>query len=364
MLPATSRDHSPAHDAYTSETSPRTLWDGTSLSRLQTPWHELTARPRPYPAQRNFFRSAAVAASAQWLQKTAALEQEETERLLREDVGGFVSWVYPDATARQIRALTDFHHWSVWLDDRMDRKTTTETSLSACTVLESLGNSELAPFDDFFVRMRTLGMTEHCADRFQRAMRLYGASSREEVRAREGEQRFTSLPDYVANRRKSAAMPVYYALIAWISRVDLPDELHRHPLVTRLENCCSDYCLLYNDVGSFIKEHLAGRSEGTLVRLLSALQGLSVQDTLWEAADMAAAAADDLEATSDLIDASGLSTRQCEQIHRYADGLRKFTGGVNHWSNHTCRYHVGQSWVRTAATSRSGDNHGLRDQPA
>lgn len=335
---------------------------GTPLSHLQSPWHELTARPRPYPAQCNFFRSAAVAASAQWLEEKAALEREETTRLLHEDVGGFVSWVYPDATAQQIRALTDFHHWSVWLDDRMDRRTTLETSLSACTVLESLGSTELAPFDDFFTRMRMLGMTERCADRFLRAMRLYGASSRTEVEAREGQQHCDSFTEYVANRRASAAMPVYYALIAWISRVDLPDELHGHPLVVKLEDCCSDYSMLYNDAGSFIKEHLAGRSEGSLVRLLSAHQGLSVQDTLLEVADMAAAAADDLEATSDLIDDCDLSTPQREQIHRYADGLRKFAGGVNHWSNRTGRYHVGQSWVNMPATSRSGDIHHLRDQ--
>ncbi|MEU7167720.1 hypothetical protein AB0A70_24275 [Streptomyces morookaense] len=301
-------------------------------------------------------------ASARWLQEKVSLEPAEYERLLREDVGGFVSWVYPDATAGQIRTLSDFHHWAVWLDDLMDRRSTLDTSLSACTVLESVGTVELAPFDDFFTRMRAQGMSEHCAERFVQAMHLYGASSREEVRAREGRTRFSSLPDYIANRRASAAMPVYFALIAWISRAELPDEIRQHPLVVKLENCCSDYSLLYNDAGSFIKEHLAGRSRGTFVRLLSEQQNLSVQDTLYEVADMAAAAADDLETTSDLIDTCDLPAEHREQIHRYADGLRKFTGGVNHWSNRTSRYLVGQPLVNTSATSRAGDVHHLRDR--
>ncbi|WP_344974719.1 hypothetical protein [Streptosporangium fragile] len=85
-----------------------------------------------------------------------------------------------------------------------------------------------------------------------------------------------------------------------------------------------------------------------------------MQDTLYEIADMAAAAADDLQAASDAIDDCGLPLTQREQIHLYADGLRKFVGGVNHWSNHTCRYFVGQPWTTTPATSRAGDIYHLR----
>jgi hypothetical protein len=81
-----------------------TLWDGTHLSELATPLHDLTKRARPFPVQRNYFHVAAVADSARWLRAMVALEPAEYERLLREDVGGFVSWVYPDATAGQIRA--------------------------------------------------------------------------------------------------------------------------------------------------------------------------------------------------------------------------------------------------------------------
>ncbi|MFJ7208009.1 hypothetical protein ACIQWR_31315 [Streptomyces sp. NPDC098789] len=364
MASLTSHDPSSAQDAYLSRGPSTMLWDGTLLSELRTPRHGLTERPRPFPVQRNYFHTAAMEASATWLRGTVALETGEYERLLSEDVGGFVSWVYPDATARQIRTLCDFHHWAVWLDDLMDRKSTLATSLSACSVLESLGTSEFLPFDDTLGRMRRLGMSERCAVRFTEAMRLYGASSREEVRAREGERRFSTLADYIANRRASAAMPVYFALTAWISRVDLPEEVHGHPLVVQLENCCSDYSFLYNDAGSFIKEHLAGRGGGTFVRLLCQQLGLPVQDTLYEVADMAAAAADDLEAASDLIDDCDLPAEQREQLHRYADGLRKFTGGVNHWSNRTSRYLIGQPMGDTPATSRAGDAHGLRDGSA
>ena len=63
---------------------------------------------------------------------------------------------------------------------------------------------------------------------------------------------------------------------------------------------------------------------------------------------MAAAAVDDLEATSDRIDSCGLPVEQRLQIHLYANGLRKFVGGVNHWSNQTSRYIIGQPLVDTA----------------
>ncbi|TDD80917.1 terpene synthase family protein [Actinomadura rubrisoli] len=358
MHAAATHDRSSATDTYLSSSTK--LWDGSLLSELVTPRHDLSKRVRPFPVQRNYFYAAAMHHSARWLREQMAMAPAEYQRLLREDVGGFVSWVYPDATAGQIRALSDFHFWAVRLDDLMDRKTAAATSLSACALLETVGAAELAPFDDFFGRMRALGMSRRCADRFTHALRLYGASSRQEVKAREGQARFGSVSGYITNRRTSAAMPVYYALAAWISRIDLPEELYQHPVVTRLENSCSDYSLLYNDAGSFIKERLAGRSEGTFVRLLSQQQGLSVQDTLYEIADMAAAAADDLEATSDIIDGCGLPVHQREQIHRYADALRKFVGGVNHWSNHTCRYLVGQPLVDTPATSRAGDVHHLR----
>lgn len=360
MQSMTPHSDSPAVTEYFRTSPSTTLWDGTLLSELKTPHHDLTARTRPIPVLCNYFHAAAMTESAQWLQTMATLELSEYERLLREDVGGFVSWVYPEATAGQIRVLSDFHHWAVWLDDLMDRRSTTETSLSACSVLESVGSTEQAVFDDLLARMRALGMDERCAGRFVQAMRLYGTSSREEVQARDDRSHFTSIPDYIANRRKSAAMPVYHSLIAWISRIDLPDELYHHPLVEMLENCCSDYSLLYNDTGSFIKEYLAGRSQGTFVRLLSEELNLSVQNTLYEVADMAVAAADDLEATSDLIETCDLPESHRAQIHFYADGLRKFVGGVNCWSNNTCRYLVGQPLVDTAATSRAGDVYQLR----
>ncbi|MFJ9597924.1 terpene synthase family protein [Streptomyces virginiae] len=364
MGAATSLERSTGSEDFRRRSAAIRLWDVSPLDRLVTPWHDLARRTRPFPVSRNFFHTAELAASARWVEETLALERGEYERLLREDVGGFVSWVYPDAAPRQLRALADFHHWAVWLDDQMDRKTTPASSLSACSVLETLGTAELAPFDDFFTRMRAGGMDDRHAARFLDAMHRYGASSRTEVRAREGQGRFGSVAEYIANRRESAAMPVYYTLIAWISRIDLPDEVYAHPVVVDLENACSDYALLYNDAGSFTKEYLAGRTEGTFVRLLSRELGLSVQDTLYEIADMAAAAADDLETASDRIDACGLPTEQCAQIHVYAEGLRKFTGGVNHWSNHTPRYLVGQPLAETPSTSRAGDTHHLRIGPA
>src|SRR5262249_42633407 len=155
--------------------------------------------------------------SARWLREKADPTPAAYERLLREDVAGFVSWTYPDATAAQIQALSDFHNWAVWLDDMMDRRSIPATSLGACSVVEGIGEREMAPFDDFFGRMRKLGMSEACGDRFVRAMRLYGSSSRVEVNVREGASRFSSVTEYIINRRKSAAMPVYHALTAWIS---------------------------------------------------------------------------------------------------------------------------------------------------
>lgn len=353
-----------AVDDYRTRAGTVRLWDGTVLADLVSPRHDLARRPRPFPVQRNYFHTAALEAGARWLRETVPMEGAEYDRLLAEDVGGFVSWVYPDALPGQIRALMDFHHWAVWLDDVMDRKTIPETSLQACDVLELLGTVELAPFDDFFARMRAHGLHEAHAARFLTAMRLYGASSRREVQAREGHADFSSLAHYIANRRASAAMPVYFALIAWISRVDLPTAVYEHPLVVRLENACSDYALLYNDAGSFTKEYLAGRREGTCVRLLSRELDLPVQATVYEIADMAAAAADDLESAGDLIDESDLPAPVREQVHRYADGLRKFTGGVNHWSNHTLRYAIGQPFTDTPPVSRSGDVHHLRTATA
>ncbi|WP_280405975.1 terpene synthase family protein [Nocardia brasiliensis] len=347
-------------DTYVSAGIRTRLWDGTMLDTIKTPRHDLGTRARPFPQQRNFFYTRAVEESARWFRAAADPAPEVFDRLIREDVAGFVSWTYPDATAAQLRALSDFHNWSVWLDDLMDRRSTLDTSLGACSVLESLGERETAPFDDFFGRMRRLGMTDACADRFVAAMRLYGSSSRVEVDVREGARAFASVADYVGNRRRSAAMPVYQALITWISRVDLPDEIYRHPLVRHLESCCSDYCSLYNDAGSFVKEHLAGRGEGTFVRLLSATTELPVQDTLYEIIDMAAAAAEDLSATSDRIDECDLPAPHREQIHFYAEGLRKFVGGVNIWSNSTARYVVGQDFVDIPAASRAGDRYGLR----
>ncbi|MDK9499600.1 hypothetical protein QEZ40_005026 [Streptomyces katrae] len=359
------RGAAPAPDAYRTRTAGIRLWDGTLLSEVVTPRHDLSARPRPFPVQRNYFHAAALEAGARWLRETVPLERAEYERLLTEDVGGFVSWVYPDARPARLRTLIDFHHWAVWLDDVMDRRTTLEASLEACSVLESLGTVELAPFDDFFARMRSQGLHEGHARRFLTAMHAYGASSRTEVHAREDRDRgFTTVPGYIANRRRSAAMPVYFALIAWISGVELPTRVYRHPLVVQLENACSDYALLYNDAGSFTKEYLAGCTEGTFVRLLSHELQLPVQETLHEIADMAAAAADDLEAASDRIDTSDLPAAHREHVHRYADGLRKFTGGVNHWSNHTPRYAIGQPMTDAAPTSRAGDRHHLRTDRA
>lgn len=113
MRPTTPHDHQPPYDAYLSEGVSTRLWDGTPLQELKTPRHDLRNRARPYPMQRNFFYAKAIEHSAQWLRQNTDPAPEVYERLLREDVAGFASWTYPDATAPQIRALSDFHSWSV-----------------------------------------------------------------------------------------------------------------------------------------------------------------------------------------------------------------------------------------------------------
>ena len=72
----------------------------------------------------------------------------------------------------------------------------------------------------------------------------------------------------------------------------------------------------------------------------------------------------DLDEFTDLIDlAEDLDAQDREDLHRYADGLRKFCAGAIRWYVETPRYNIGHDQVLMPPSTHLRDDLGLRPAP-
>ena len=355
------------------------LWDGTDFAQLRIPYHRPWERlPRPYPLVQNYHHSVVRQDSNEWiLAMLPPADQEMADRITVHDTGGFMAWVYPDATRAQLRVLFDFNSWAVPYDDQFDQyshfngdahKARQLTGQLRVLTPGSDADGEGSTLygrvlGDIFARLRETGLDESAGEAFKKVILAFNEATLREFELRTAGQTFASITDYVHNRRDSTAMDAYLLLIPYAMGLTLSSAVRAHPLTRALELCCSDYAGILNDVASFPAEFASGGG-CHLIRILCETRHLGVQEALDLAHDIGQTCLNDLDEFTDLIDlADDLGDSDRADLHRYADGLRKFCAGAIRWYIETPRYNMGHELVLKAPSTHLRDHLGLRPAP-
>ena len=356
------------------------LWDGTDFEHLRLPYHRPWERsPRPYPLVRNYHHSLVREDSNEWiLKKLPPADQEMADRITVHDTGGFMAWVYPDATRAQLRVLFDFNSWAVPYDDQFDQhnhfngdagkarrltgqlRVLTSDSPDADDAGGALYGHVLG---DIFTRLQATGLDETTGQAFKNVMFAFNNATLREFELRTAGKTFASIASYVHNRRDSTAMDAYLLLIPYAMGLRLSPAVKAHPLTRALELCCSDYAGILNDVISFPAEFASGGG-CHLIRILCQTHRIGVQEALYLAHDIGQTCLTELDECTDLIDLiDDLDEQDRDDLHRYADGLRKFCAGAIRWYIETPRYNIGHEQVLMPPSTHLRDHLGLRPAP-
>jgi hypothetical protein len=355
------------------------LWDGTDFEHLRVPCHHpWERRPRPYPLVRNYHHSVVRRDSNDWiLSMLPPANQEMADRITVHDTGGFMAWVYPDATRARLRVLFDFNSWAVPYDDQFDqhdhfngdadkarRLTGQLRVLTSGQDTEDGGNTRYGRvLGDIFTRLRATGLDQTSGEAFKEVMFAFNKATLREFELRTAGRTFDSITDYVHNRRDSTAMDAYLLLIPYAMGLRLSPAVRAHPLTRALELCCSDYAGILNDVISFPAEFASGGG-CHLIRILCETHRIGVQEALYLAHDIGQTCLTDLDELTDLIDQTDdLDDQDRDDLHRYADGLRKFCAGAMRWYIETPRYNIGHEQVLMPPATHLRDHLGLRQPP-
>ncbi|KAG2141849.1 isoprenoid synthase domain-containing protein [Suillus clintonianus] len=126
----------------------------------------------------------------------------------------------------------------------------------------------------FFGRFRETG-GPGCTERFIHTMDLWFISAAEEVDNR-AKGHVNDVESYIELRRDLSGCMAYFALVEFVSGIDLPDEVVSDPVIMALEEATNDFVSWSNDIFSYTMEQ-SHRSTHNLVAVLVADQGLDLQ---------------------------------------------------------------------------------------
>ncbi|RNL87771.1 terpene synthase [Sinomicrobium pectinilyticum] len=90
-------------------------------------------------------------------------------------------------------------------------------------------------------------------------------------------QRYPGIAECLAMREASLCLCPFLQLTEIDTGVTLPDEIHCHPVIKRLQSLASRMMLLYNDVQSLQKDQLTGGIYYNMVRVIEHQKGISLE---------------------------------------------------------------------------------------
>ncbi|CAE6453961.1 unnamed protein product [Rhizoctonia solani] len=184
------------------------------------------------------------------------------------------SYCYPDADLEHLRPVMDFIIWLVAYDDMVDEGEFCD-SIEALkhafgATLNFLRNPDdahpnlkyLAPLKSFYNRMRENG-NPNALHRFVEGAKSYmEAAIQDNVNRSAG--RVLTIDEYVQLRAESSGVKWAYAALEYAHGIELPDEVHKDPIVSELALAGNHILTWSNDIYSFSLEQAKGYTHNIL----------------------------------------------------------------------------------------------------
>ncbi|KAG2141844.1 isoprenoid synthase domain-containing protein [Suillus clintonianus] len=296
-----------------------------------------------YPLRLNPNYYPVSLASAQWLVDEAHLVEPEITKYTSLRAGWFASACYPDTDAFHLQVCADFLNWSFRLDDWLE--------IDRSDVNDAWGVRDccMAAFRDpinfqterysammckaFFGRFRETG-GPGCTERFIHTMDLWFISAAKEVDNR-AKGHVHDVESYIELRRDLSGCKACFALIEFVSGIDLPDEVVSDPVIMALEEATNDFVSWSNDIFSYNQEQ-SHRSTHNLVAVLMVDQGLDLQGAVDYCGRLCNISLQRFEENLAMLPSWGEEVDK--QVAIYIRGLQSWITGSLHWTFESARY--------------------------
>ncbi|KAG2030559.1 isoprenoid synthase domain-containing protein [Suillus americanus] len=296
-----------------------------------------------YPMRLNPHCDLVSRASEEWLCSEAHLVEPERTKYTSLRAGYFASSCYPDADAFHLKVCADFLGWSFKLDDwleieRSDVNDAWGVRDCCLSAYRDPVNFQTKRYSakmckSYFGRFKETG-GPGCTERFIHAMDLWFISAAKEVDNR-AKGHVDDVESYIELRRDLSGCKSCFALIEFVNRIDLPDEVVSHPVIMALEEATNDFVSWSNDIYSYNMEQ-SHHSTHNLVVVLMIDQGLSLQDAVDYSARLCNISLQRFEENRAIIPSWGEEVDK--QVALYIQGLQNWIAGPLQWTFVTNRY--------------------------
>ncbi|KAG2337543.1 terpenoid synthase [Suillus weaverae] len=296
-----------------------------------------------YPMRLNPHCDTVSRASEQWLCSEAHLVEPESTKYTSLRPGYFASVCYPDADAFHLKVCADFLGWSFKLDDwlEIDRSDVTDAweSRDCCmSAFRDPVNFQTERYSgkmckSFVGRLKETG-GPGCTERFIHGMDLWFISAAKEADNR-AKGHVNDVKSYIDLRRDLSGCKPYFALIEFVGRIDLPDEVVSHPVIMALEEATNDFVSWSNDIFSYNMEQ-SHHSTHNLVAVLMVDQGLDLQSAVDYCGRLCNISLRRFEETRAILPSWGEEVDK--EVAIYVEGLQNWITGSLQWTFETTRY--------------------------
>jgi hypothetical protein len=300
----------------------------------------------PFPSVLHARTGEAEAATLSWVDRFGlATDPAVRRRLADTRTARLAGRVDPEATLPGLMLNTDWQTWLFLFDDAFCDESQTggrpavaiELATRLLAVLETgtvpagSQNPFLPALSDLRSRLIGLATPEQVA-RFNSSVTGYLFALTWEAAHRE-QQSPAPLPEYLAMRRHSGAVPTCLALIDVVNGFELPGPVWWLPRIRALSDAATDVACWANDILSYPKEIDRSTQVLSLPAVLAHERGLSMSQALDEAARLH----DERVGEYQELEAPLLGTIS-PLVDRYLADLRNWMAGNLAWSYETGRY--------------------------
>jgi hypothetical protein len=275
------------------------------------------------------------------------LDDAALHRLDQARFGGYAARLYPEASLSDLRVVTALYTWFFLVDDACDGP----EGLSPDGIrglrggaVYLLRHGHRVPHSGFTGPLRRLlvrawreprrRMPYRWRTRFAEAVRHHlGGTWQETVNRARGHH--PGVAEYVRLRRATSAAYVSYPMIDFVAGRALPDRVHRHPALRRLDDLGNDLLSWYNDLASLERDRATAGGHN-LVLALAAERGLPPESAVELAAQRWRAAMGHFVALRSRVPSFGPALDEAVTTH--LDGVGHAVRGTIDWTLESARY--------------------------
>jgi hypothetical protein len=321
--------------------------NGNELDEIS--WPELVI---PFPSQVNPCVEDAVAGGIAWARSMGLVTSEPAvARFVKLQAAWLAARAYPTAGRGELQLVADWCAWVFLFDDQNDegrwgRHPEEWEALTApleAVLTGSFDEAVLPPLARALADLlwrSTVGMSAAWYTRLRTHVSTYIRSYRDET-ANRARTETPSLVDYIAHRRKSGAMGIFFDMAEFVEHTEVPAGWYASREYQDILLAASDVVSWDNDIFSLPKEFARGDVHN-LPLIMWSTNGRHLQEALDRAAEMIhARIATYLGAErlmQQLLDSCDLVPETRDGIRRCMAVYRACMRAYRDWSDQTGRY--------------------------